>query len=73
MSLEEVNDSLNRTIDNAAILKAGNIEAKAYKLKSGEKRFTERARRANAIDVCITLLENPLTDLKVKKIFIYKL
>ena len=64
--LEEVNDSLSRTIDKAAILKASNIEAQAYKLKSGEKRYTERAKRANAIDVCITLLENPLA-LKGKK------
>ena len=64
--LEETNDSLNRTIDNAAILKTSNIQARAYKLKSGKKRFTERARRANAIDVCITLTENPLA-LKGKK------
>jgi FtsZ-binding cell division protein ZapB len=64
--LEETNDSLNRTIDNAATLKASNIQAQAYKLKSEKKRFTERAKRANAIDVCITLTENPLA-LKGKK------
>jgi hypothetical protein len=64
--LEEANDSLNKTIDNASILKASNISAQAYKLKSGIKRFTERAKRANAIDVCISLSENPLT-LKGKK------
>ena len=64
--LEETNDSLNRTIDNAAKLKASNIRAQAYRLKSGKKRFTERAKRANSIDVCITLTENPLA-LKGKK------
>jgi hypothetical protein len=64
--LEATNDSLNRTIDNAATLKASNIQAQAYKLKSEKKRFTERAKRANAIDVCITLTENPLA-LKGKK------
>jgi hypothetical protein len=68
--LEEANDSLNRTIDNAATLKASNIEAQAYKLKSGKKRFTERAKRANAIDVCITLAENPLTQKGKKDIYI---
>ncbi len=65
-NLEETNDSLNKSIDNAAILKASNVEAQAYRLKSGKKRFTERAKRANAIDVCITLTENPLA-LKGKK------
>jgi hypothetical protein len=65
-NLEETNDSLNKTIDNAALLKASNIGAHSYKLKSGKKKLTERAKRANAIDVCITLTENPLT-LKGKK------
>ena len=64
--LEVVNDSLNKSIDKAAILKASNFQAQSYKLKSGKKRFTDRAKRANAIDVCITLNENPLT-LKGKK------
>lgn len=64
--LEVVNDSLNKSIDKAAILKASNVQAQSYKLKSGKKRFTDRAKRANAIDVCITLNENPLT-LKGKK------
>jgi hypothetical protein len=64
--LEETNDSLNKTIDNAAILKASNIGAQSYKLRSGKKKMTDRAKRANAIDVCITLTENPLA-LKGKK------
>ena len=68
--LEEANDSLNKTIDNAATLKASNIVAKAYKLKSGKKRYTERAKRVNAIDVCITLTENPLTKKGKKEIYI---
>lgn len=68
--LEEVNDSLNKTIDEAAILKASSVEAQAYKLKSGNKKFTARARRANAIDVCIRLSENPLTTKGKKDIYI---
>jgi len=69
-NLEETNDSLNSTIDKAAILKASSVDAQSYKLKSGKKRFTERARRANAIDVCITLSENPLTEKGKKDIYI---
>jgi len=64
--LEEVNDSLHKSIYNAAILKASNVNATSYKLKSGKKRFTDKAKRANAIDVCVTLNENPLA-LKGKK------
>jgi len=68
--LEETNDSLNKTIDNAAILKASNVTAQAYKLRSGKKRFTERAKRANTIDVCISLSENPLTEKGKKDIYV---
>ena len=68
--LEAVNDSLYKTIDNAAIIKASNIKAQSYKLKSGKKRFTDRAKRANAIDVCITLNENPLALEGTKDIYI---
>ncbi|MDP5082246.1 MAG: hypothetical protein NWP87_06270 [Winogradskyella sp.] len=64
--LEQVNETLNKTIENAATLKASSVGARAYKLKSGTKRYTERAKRANSIDVCITLIENPLA-LKGKK------
>ena len=69
-NLENANDSLHETIDNAAILKASSVEAQAYKLKSDKKRFTTRAKRANAIDVCIRLSENPLTEKGNKDIYI---
>jgi len=68
--LSETNDSLNKTIDNAALLKGSNIKAQAYKLRSGKKRFTEKAKRANSMDVCITLTENPLTEKGRKDIYI---
>ena len=68
--LEEANDSLSKTIDNASTLKATNIKAQSYKLKSGKKRFTERARRVNAVDVCITLSENPLAQKGKKDIYV---
>lgn len=68
--LAETNDSLNKSIDNAAVIKASNINAISYKLKSGKKRFTDRAKRANAIDVCITLNENHLASKGNKEIYI---
>ncbi|WP_400076282.1 hypothetical protein [Winogradskyella sp. R77965] len=69
-NLEETNDLLNKTIHNAAILKAVNLNAQAYKLRSGKKRYTERAKRANTIDVCITLTENPLTEKGRKDVYV---
>ncbi|WP_299102305.1 hypothetical protein [uncultured Winogradskyella sp.] len=69
-NLSAANDSLHISIDNAAILKASNLIAQSYKLKSGKKRLTERAKRANAIDVCLTLNENPLTSKGKKDIYI---
>lgn len=69
-NLEEINASLNRTIDNASLLNAVSINARPYKLKSGKKKFTDRARRANAIDVCVTLTENPLALNGRKDIYI---
>ncbi|WP_439150985.1 hypothetical protein [Winogradskyella sp.] len=68
--LEETNASLHKTIDKAALLKANRIDAQAYKLRSGKKRFTARAKSANAIDVCILLSENSLTKKGEKEIFI---
>ncbi|WP_405575147.1 hypothetical protein [Winogradskyella sp. Asnod2-B02-A] len=65
-NLEEANDSLNKSISNAAVLKASNINAQSYRLKYGKKRITDKAKRANAMDVCITINENPLA-LKGKK------
>ncbi len=69
-NLEETNDSLNKTIDEAAILKASSISAEAFKIKNDRKRSTTRARRANAIDVCVTLAENPLTEKGKKELYI---
>jgi hypothetical protein len=69
-NLEETNASLNKTLDKAALLKANRIEAQAYKLRLGKKRYTTKAKRANAIDVCIMLSENPLTEKGEKEIFI---
>ncbi|WP_412559754.1 hypothetical protein [Winogradskyella sp. MIT101101] len=68
--LEEKNDSLNKTIDVASILRASSVNAEAFKINNNKKKSTTRARRANAIDVCIGLVENPLTEKGKKEFYI---
>ncbi|WP_431110800.1 hypothetical protein [Winogradskyella poriferorum] len=69
-ALEEVNDSLNETIDNAAILRANYVSVEAFKINNSKKKSTLRARRVNAMDICIALNENPLTEKGNKEIYI---
>ncbi len=69
-ALEEANDALNKTIDEAAILKANGIAVETFKINNSKKRSTLRARRVNAMDVCIHLTENPLTEKGKKEIYI---
>ncbi|WP_417876519.1 hypothetical protein [Winogradskyella sediminis] len=68
--LEEANDSLYETIEYASSIRGSNINVESYKLKSGKKRLTNKAKRVNAIDVCITLNENPLANKGKKDIYI---
>ncbi len=69
-ALEETNEALSKTIDNASSLRASTIKAEAYKLRAGKKQLTDKAKRANTIDVCITLTENPLAAKGKKDIYI---
>lgn len=69
-ALKVTNDSLNETIDNAAILRANSIIVEAFKIDNSKKKATLRARRVNALDVCISLTENPLTEKGKKDIYI---
>ena len=69
-ALEETNDSLNETIDNAAILRANNVSVEAFKINNSKKKSSLRAKRVNAMDVCISLTENPLTEKGDKEIYI---
>jgi hypothetical protein len=69
--LQSEKDSLNKTIVKAAQLAVTRVDSKVYKLTNGgKKRFTEKARRADAIDICITLAENLLVDKGNKAIYI---
>ncbi len=69
-ALEVANDSLNETIDNAAILRANNVSVEAFKINNSKKKTSVKARRVNAMDVCIALTENPLTEKGDKEIYI---
>ncbi|WP_369998499.1 hypothetical protein [Winogradskyella sp.] len=69
-ALAEKNDSLNKTIDIASVLRASSVNAEAFKINNTKKKSTTRARRANAIDVCIDLVENPLTEKGTKEFYI---
>ena len=69
-ALEETNEALNKTINDASLLRASTITAEAYKLRSGKKQLTDKAKRATTIDVCITLVENPLAVKGKKDIYI---
>ncbi|WP_426432210.1 hypothetical protein ACPX19_06460 [Winogradskyella sp. HB-48] len=69
-ALKVTNDSLNETIDNAAILRANSVNVEAFKIDNSKKKATLRARRVNAMDVCISLTENPLTEKGKKDIYI---
>ena len=69
-ALEEVNDSLNETIGNAALLRANYVSVEAFKINNSKKKSTLRARRVNAMDICIALNENPLTEKDNKEIYI---
>lgn len=68
-ALEVANDSLNETIDNAAILRANNVSVEAFKINNSKKKTSVKARRVNAMDVCIALTENPLTEKGDKEIY----
>ncbi len=69
-ALEVANDSLNKTIDEASILKASGVAVATFKINNSKKKKTLRARRVNAMDVCINLNENPLTEKGNKEIYI---
>ncbi|WP_111682387.1 hypothetical protein [Winogradskyella tangerina] len=69
-ALEVTRDSLNKTIDKAAIMKANSVNVSTFKINNSKKKETLRARRVNAMDVCINLTENPLTEKGKKEIYI---
>jgi hypothetical protein len=71
VTLESEKDALARTIDKAALITATNVEAQPFKATRGNrKKFTDKARRTDALDICITIAENPIADSGNKNIYI---
>jgi hypothetical protein len=68
--LAKTNDSLSSIIKEYSVLKASIVTANAYKIKSDKKEFTNIAKRAKGIEVCITLPENPLVERGKKEIYV---
>ncbi|MCT4630764.1 hypothetical protein [Winogradskyella sp.] len=69
-ALEETNSKLHKTIDNAALLKANSVKAEALRINNSKRKSTQRAKRVNAMDVCVFLNENPLTEKGDKEVYI---
>ncbi|OBX23630.1 hypothetical protein LX77_03737 [Gelidibacter algens] len=68
-SLSQRIASLNKRIEEGALLTANSFNAKAF--KSGlNAAQTTKAAQANRIDVCFTLAENALTQKGIKEIYI---
>lgn len=68
--LKATNTTLNKTIDNVAILKANSVTVTALKIDNSKKKATLKAKRVNAMDICIYLTENPLIEKGEKEIYI---
>ncbi len=62
-NLKKEKAQLSDKIENASVLKAYNITAKAiYLKKTGNEKPTDKARRTNLIEVCFTLGENRIIE-----------
>ena len=69
-SLLKKNQSLNKTIEKAAVLSANSFKAKGYFNKNGRLFETKKAKNAETIEVCFTLAENALTEQGDKELYI---
>ncbi|MCX6269877.1 MAG: hypothetical protein NTU44_01415 [Bacteroidetes bacterium] len=70
-TLVKEKEGLTEKVNIGAKLKAYNVRAEAIKLRSSGKEIsTEKARRTDAVKVCFTLSENPLTQPGSKTVYI---
>ncbi len=70
-SLSKEKENLTEKVTMGSYLKAYNIKAEAVKLKSsGKEVSTEKAHRTDAVKVCFTISENPLTEPGPKTVYI---
>lgn len=70
-NLTSLKDSLKATINKAALITATNVNTQAFKYgRKNTKKITDKAKRTDAIDVCVTLAENPLVKAGPQDIYI---
>jgi uncharacterized protein YoxC len=64
-------DDLSNKINDAAYLKGYNISATGYNVKSNSKQvITDRAKKVELIQVCLTIGENPLVSSGQKDVYV---
>ncbi|NRA93263.1 MAG: hypothetical protein HRU26_11365 [Psychroserpens sp.] len=68
--LIEQNETLNRTLEEAAYLTANSFEANSFTYFLGKKSATDNAKKVEKIEVCFTLAENTLTEEGEKELYI---
>jgi len=62
---------LNKTIEKASTISVAKVATKAFKsLKNDRKKATNRARKTDLLDICITFAENPVANSGNKTIYL---
>lgn len=63
-------EKLNEIVDNAAVLRAYNIEATGIRQRGSRQTETDKARRTDRVRICFTLGENALVEPGEKTVYI---
>jgi hypothetical protein len=69
-SLQRKNEFLNKTIEKGALMTANSFKAIAFQNRNGILYETEKANKAQNIQVCFTLAENALTEKGEKELYV---
>ncbi len=71
-SLMKDKEALTEKMNQAAYIKAYDVNVRAFKLKSGgnKEQLTDKANRTDRLRVCFTLSENPLVNPGKKMVFV---
>jgi len=71
-SLMKDKEELSEKMDQATFIKAYDVSATAYKIKSGgnKEQITDKATRTDRLRICFTIGENPLVPPGKKKVYI---
>jgi hypothetical protein len=70
-ALKSEQNTLSKTLEKASLITVSKVESRAFKLlRNNTKKATDKARRTDALDICITFAENPVADSGNKTIYI---